>query len=483
MLDTPRRIFSAGRVKHPTPNHPSEWPSRQSLLRDIRVEPLSTSEEIQRAAELLDAHHYLGAPNPVGERLWYAACDAAGDWLGLLLFAAASRRLRHRDQWIGWSDEQRRRRLPLVVNNTRFLLLPDKTTPNLGSAVLSRVAARLSDDWTQRYGHPVLVAETFVDPQLYRGTVYQAAGWTQLGHTQGNQRVSRDYYEPHDRPKLLFARELERGACRSLQAEHLKPALAAVEAATSPRCTQSSAQLKSLSAMFRERVSEYRNRKRCIYPVHALLGIMAAAYLADAPRGQKDLEVFAKSLSQAQLKALGVRRDPKTGRYSSPDQTTFSRMMSNVNADLVEEVLIQWQRRIRGPAPSDETVAIDGKQPKHAGGHNVVTAITTPSQHYLGCELVEDKSNEIPAARKLIARLDLDGKLVSLDAMHSCQQTARQLVLDAGADYSLTIKENTPEIKKRIETKLPDPGSPLFYPKSTPVAVQATIARKRNANG
>jgi hypothetical protein len=453
------------------------------LLRDIRVEPLATSEEIQRAGEFLDAHHYLGAPNPVGKRLWYAVLDADGQWLGLLLFAAASRRLRHRDQWIGWSDEQRRRRLPLVVNNTRFLLLPDKTSPNLGSAVLSRVAARLSGDWMERYAHPVLVVETFVDPQLYRGTVYQAAGWTQLGQTQGNQRVSRDYYQPHDRPKLLFARELTRGACRSLQAEHLKPALAAVEAASSPRCTESSAQLKSLSAMFRERVPEYRNRKRCTYPVNALLGIMAAAYLADAPRGQKDLEVFAKSLSQAQVKALGVRRDAGTGRYPSPDQTTFSRMMSNVNADMVEEVLIQWQRRIRGPVPSHETVAIDGKQPKHAGGHNVVTAIATPSQHYLGCELVEDKSNEIPAARKLIARLDLDGKLVSLDAMHSCQQTARQLVVDTGADYALTIKDNTPEIKKRIESKLPDPGSPLLCPKSTPVAVPGTIARKRNANG
>jgi len=112
-----------------------------------------------------------------------------------------------------------------------------------------------------------------------------------------------------------------------------------------------------------------------------------------------------------------------------------------------------------------------------------VTAIATPSQHYLGCELVEDKSNEIPAARRLIARLDLDGKLVSLDAMHSCQQTARQLVLDAGADYSLTIKENSPEIKKRIESKLPDPGSPLLSRNSTPDAAPGTIARKRNANG
>jgi alpha-L-fucosidase len=80
-------------MKLSTPNHPSEWPSRQSLLHDIRVEPLTTGEEVQLAGELLDAHHYLGAPNPVGERLWYAVIDADGYWLGVLLFAAESHHL------------------------------------------------------------------------------------------------------------------------------------------------------------------------------------------------------------------------------------------------------------------------------------------------------------------------------------------------------------------------------------------------------
>lgn len=482
MLDVLRRIFSAVGVTHPAQSTTSEWPTLQSLLRDLRIEPLLTDPQIARAAELLDEHHYLGAPNPVGERLWYAALAPDGQWLGVLLFTAASRRLRHRDEWIGWSDEQRRRRLPLVVNNSRFLLLPDKTSPNLGSAVLSRVAARLSDDWMERYHHPVLIVETFVDPQLFRGTVYKAANWTPLGLTQGNQRVSRDYYEPHDRPKQLFVRELTRNARRSLQAEHLKSSLAAVEAASLPRCTQRAGELKSLIAMFQQRVPEYRNRRRCTYPVHSLLGIMATAHLADAPRGQKDLEVFAKSLSQSQLKALGVGRDRQTGRYPSPDQTTFSRLMSNVDADIVEQVLIEWQRNIRGPVPEQETVAIDGKQPKHAGGHNVVTAVTSPSQHYLGCELVADKSNEIPAARKLIGRLDLDGKFVSLDALHSCQQTARQIVLEAGADYALTIKDNQPAIKRRIESRLPDPSSPLLSRSHTPAVTPGIAARKRNAN-
>jgi hypothetical protein len=471
------------RVIHSTQDAPSEWPTLQSLLHDLSIEPLVSEAQIARASELLDQHHYLGAPNPVGERLWYAALAPDGRWLAVLLFTAASRRLRHRDEWIGWSDEQRRRRLPLVVNNARFLLLPDQTSPNLGTAVLSRVASRLSEDWMERYAHPVLIVETFVDPQWFRGTVYKAANWTPLGLTQGSQRVSRDYYEAHDRPKLLFACELARNARRSLQAEHLKPALAAVEAACPPRCTQRAGELKSLVAMFRERVPEYRERKRCTYPVHTLLGIMAAAHLADAPRGQKDLEVFAKRLSQNQLKALGVRRDGRTRRHPSPDQTTFSRLMSHVDADIVEQVLIEWQRRVRGPVPDAETVVIDGKQPKHAGGHNVVTAITSPSQHYLGCELVADKSNEVPAARALIGRLDLDGRLVSLDALHSCQQTARQIVLEAGADYSLTIKDNCPAVRGRIEARLPDPGSPLLTRERTRAVAPGTAARKRSANG
>jgi hypothetical protein len=138
----------------------------------------------------------------------------------------------------------------------------------------------------------------------------------------------------------------------------------------------------------------------------------------------------------------------------------------------------------------DVVVAIDGKAQGGSTPHcpdeqkaQLVDAVSFPSGRSLGCALVEEKSNEIPAARQLIARLDLDGKPVSLDALHSCQQTARQLVLEAGADYSLTFKENTPELKKRLESKLPDPGSPLLSPKSTPAATPGTNAKKRNANG
>jgi hypothetical protein len=97
--------------------------------------------------------------------------------------------------------------------------------------------------------------------------------------------------------------------------------------------------------------------------------------------------------------------------------------------------------------PEDELVCLDGKIPKHSGGKNVLTAVTCPSQHYLGCAIVKDKSNEIPAARELFGKLDLDGKLVSLDALHTQRQTACELVIEHGADYALTAEGNQPGLQ------------------------------------
>src|SRR6266581_4001997 len=127
--------------KHSEPDANKEAPS----LAEVRIQTLKTQKEKSRARRLLGKHHYLGDVRAVGEQLWYAI-TAGGQWLGVLVFCAASRRLRARDQWIGWSEEQRRRRLPLLVNNCRFLLLPDK----------SLALHRLSADWQVRYGHPVV---------------------------------------------------------------------------------------------------------------------------------------------------------------------------------------------------------------------------------------------------------------------------------------------------------------------------------------
>lgn len=437
---------------------------RELLLRSLQILLLSEAQ-LARCQALLEKYHYLGGLQAVGERLHYAVCDRHGGWLGVLVFTAAARRLRPRDQWIGWTDEQRRRRLALVANNARFLLLPEKSVPNLASATLSRVLARLSADWQARYGHPILVVETFVDPERFRGTLYTASGWEELGLTQGCGRRARDFYERHDRPKRLFVRALHPRARRCLQAEQLRPALAGVEAKAPIRCTQNSPELCALLERFRA-VPEYRTRV-CSYPLYALLAITAAAYLASAPRGQKDLAGFARRLSQAQRRALGVRRDPATGRPPAPSQPTFSRMFKRVSASAIEQVALAHQRQVRGAPPTEELIVLDGKTPKHSGGHDVLTAVTVPSQHYLGGAVVPDKTNEIIAARDLFARIDLDGKTASLDALHTQDQTARELMLEHGADYLFTVKSNQPTVLANIERLVPDPATPFFLPAPT----------------
>src|SRR5580704_5940386 len=124
---------------------------QQLLLDEVQIQ-LAQRKDLPRLQSLLRRHHYLGMLRPVGERLFYVVVDGRGRWVGVLVFCAAAKYLRHRDKWIGWTNEQRRRRLALVVNNARFLLLPHRTVPNLGSRVLKLVLARLSQDWQQQYG-------------------------------------------------------------------------------------------------------------------------------------------------------------------------------------------------------------------------------------------------------------------------------------------------------------------------------------------
>jgi hypothetical protein len=440
----PSKVFQAsGMTKHSV-----DEKSGPAQCAEVQIQLLSTAGQKSRARRHLAKHHYLGDVRAVGEQLWYAITTAKGSWLGVLVFCAASRRLRARDQWVGWSEEQRRRRLALVVNNCRFLLLPDKTFANLASRSLRLCLDRLCADWQARYGHPVVLVETFVDPEEFCGTVYSASGWQELGQTDGYGRVRRDFYVEHNKPKRLFVRELYKKARRSLAADKLKAALAEVEAKVSARCTQRVHQIRSLIEHLKT-LSDYRQRIG-LYPLFSLVAIAILAHLCGAPRGQKDLAKFAKGMSNAQRRALGVRRD-KLGRYPAPSQPTFCRMMQHIDDDALEALLLQVQDQIRGPAPRQDLIVLDGKEPKQGGGHSVLTAVTVPSQHFLGSAIVDTKTNEIPVARQLFERLDLEGRKVSLDALHTQDQTARELVLQHGADYLLTVKDNQPTVRQNIE--------------------------------
>ena len=179
-------------------------------LREVVVRPLGSGEE-PRYQELMQRHHYLGALPKISETLWYVATWRE-EWVALLSFSAAALKCAVRDGWIGWNFRQRYSRLKLVVNNSRFLILPDWHVFNLGSRVLALGQRRLASDWEAAFGHGVVLLETFVDPQRFRGTVYRAANWVYVGNTKGFRRIRGGYTARPQSPKMVFHQPLRADA-------------------------------------------------------------------------------------------------------------------------------------------------------------------------------------------------------------------------------------------------------------------------------
>jgi hypothetical protein len=176
-------------------------------LREVHVRPIERSEE-GRYQELMDEHHYLGRLPKISETLWYIAVFR-DQWVALLSFSAAALKCSARDQWIGWSSRHQYDRLKLIANNSRFLILPDWHVPNLGSRVLSTSQKRLPSDWRNTFGHPLVLLETFVDPQRFHGTVYRAANWLCVGETRGFRRTGKGYSAKIHSPKMVFVKPLQ----------------------------------------------------------------------------------------------------------------------------------------------------------------------------------------------------------------------------------------------------------------------------------
>ena len=139
----------------------------------------------------LGRFHYLGFGGAVGENLQYLVHEGSGRALACLVFGAAAWKCQDRDQFIGWTAEQRQQHLAWVANNSRFLILPGVQVRHLGSWILGQVAGRIARDWQAKYGHPVVLLETFVERERFRGTVYRAANWQRAGVTAGRTRQDR----------------------------------------------------------------------------------------------------------------------------------------------------------------------------------------------------------------------------------------------------------------------------------------------------
>lgn len=414
----------------------SEIKTEASCLERVRIRLIRDAELVLWNA-LVDEKHYLSS-RLVGRTLRYVA-ELDGQWVGLMSFGQCAYHLQAREDFIGWTDVQRGRRLGLLAQNTRFVLLHERGQyPNLASRIISLANKRLSADWQEQFGSPVVAVETFVDPQYFQGTCYQAAGWQRLGETAGYVRSRRDFYQEHNRPKELWFKVLDRRGFRSLKSNRLPQRLKAYETEWRA-CPFNAPSLDSLFSLF-SGVSEHRAIKGRRYRLQTVLSIIALATLCGYS-GHRAIASFALKLTQPQRARLRCYRNKHTGQYQVPKETCIREILYNVDAEAIDNVLAQWM------AGLDESelraIAIDGKTLKGTarrdengekkGALHLVSAVTHDNARLLAQEAVQDKSNEIPAVRRLIERFPhLEGVTVTTDAMHCLDETARLIVQQKG---------------------------------------------------
>lgn len=433
-------------------------PVEAAFCAQVIVRPV-LSHELGRCEQEVGERHYLGNARLVGEQLWYVA-ESQGRWLALLGWAAAAYHLKGRDSWIGWNETQRRARLPFIANNARFCLLTAAGEhPNLASHVMGQCLQRLSQDWQEAYGHPILAVESFVDTQLFRGTCYRATGWQAVGCTAGFKRVAQDFYQVHERPKQLFVRELARRAARTLRAHRLPEALAEHERRVDPRCLLAPDQATDLWQVLHQHVPESRKVHGLRHKQATVLAIVFAYLLSGGRGGHRGVALFAQDLSQGQRAAFRCWFNRREHRYEVPAENCLYRVLKAVPVLAFQQALWAWQKARLGREDGG-VVVLDGKAVRGSRGTQLVGAINARSGRTLGVEAVADKSNEIPACQTLLERLELDGAIALMDALHTQVATARSIVQEGGGDFVMVVKGNQPTLLDQAKNLLPEDFSP-----------------------
>ncbi len=319
-------------------------------LKELKVRPVERSEEPLHR-QLMAAHHYLGFLPKIGATLWYVA-SYYEEWVALLIFSAAAWKCAVRDRWIGWDFHHQYDydRLKLIANNSRFLILPDWHRRNLGSKILSLCQRRLASDWQERFGHRLVLLETFVDPQRFHGTVYQAANWSYLGLTQGYRRTRHGYSASALAPKKVFVRPLQTDAQKVLA----RPVLQFPYRRGVPKIMLSAQQMRSLPDFFID-IPDPRRAHGRRHALCTVLAIAAGATLCGA-RGYKAISDWAQSLGPKARERFRCRRVNR--RYLVPSESIIRDVLVRVEPVDLDRAFQRWNAAY---GQDDTTLAIDGK--------------------------------------------------------------------------------------------------------------------------
>jgi hypothetical protein len=332
-----------------------EWTNE--ALWELQIRPADRGEEERYQAEMA-RHHYLGALKKIGETIWYVATWDE-QWVAQLSLSAAALKCSVRDRWIGWDFRIQYDRLNWIANNSRFLILPGWNRPNIGSRVLSLMEKRVVADWKIRFGHRLLLLETFVDPERFYGGVYRAANWIDLGLTQGYRRVRKGYSAESETPKRMFVRPL----CRDARTELNSPQRDRFHHRGGPKLMLNAEQMRLLPECFKMIPDPRRSQGRR-HPLSAVLGIAAGATLCGM-RGYKAIAEWAQALGQPARERFGCRRE--NGRYVVPSESIIRDCLIRVEPGTLDRALNAWNQAW---GDHDEALALDGKTMKNAMDEN-----------------------------------------------------------------------------------------------------------------
>jgi hypothetical protein len=420
------------------------------------VRPLRPREgAVWRA--LLRQHHYLREGRLIGESLGYVAFWERQP-AAVLGWASAALHNEARDRWVGWDGATKRARLHFIVNNVRFLMLPGERVGGLASQVLAGNLRRLSGDWERVYGHPVWLAETFVDPQRFRGTCYRASNWVCVGETRGwSKKGCR--YQHHGVRKLVFVYALDRrarewlGAREEPQGREPSGGRSMVDVTQLPLEGQGSL-LEVLAT-----VRDPRHRRGIRHSLLSILAMGVAAILCQA-RSIQAIGEWAANLPEEVRQRLG-------GRRKAPSESTFRRNLYQVDAEEVDRKVGAWmaqQACFKGQGLALDGKTVRGSRDGEKPGVHLLSAVLHREGVVVAQVRVSDKSNEIPNVKPLLDPLNIKGAIVTADALHVQTETAEYLVKEKEADYLMTVKENQPTLLKDIQDLQLEVSSPPSPP-------------------
>ena len=411
----------------------------------LRIKLITDPGERELYSDLIAREHYLGSSQINSNTLLHVAMRGRKE-VGLVTWEPATRHwFGLRDRLIGWTKDQKAERKKYCFENRRFLMLSEEK--NLASQILAKSTEQLGEDAAKVYGHECLLVETFVDPsKKFEGTCYKAAGWTEVGMTQGGRGAETRS------AKKYFVKELKLNAIAKLKAPELTPS-----DTINPRQVVLSLSTFDLEGLRKKLdvIPDWRKHQGW-YPISSLLALTIAAVLSGEST-LSDIHRWISSLSRELLKSLGCRQ--------APSYSVIRSTLINANHQTLSETLCGWLQEQERKIHIDKRIKIlslDGKQVRaasKAGGTDIhiLELIDSVTQVVRAQIKVSDKENEIPVARTILSELPIDAEtIVTADALHTQKKTAEVIQKKTLTTSSLskTIKKTSRELSLKPQRKI-----------------------------